>query len=140
MTNGSCRSVFQHLDMRISRFHYGMSCGLCRALNVSPTYRINIPFPLLSLHFLSLFVFLRMSVNTHDNSSSTQSIVGAHYRVGKKIGEGCFGVIFEGPSPHSPTSTPRILPNLAPYRRSKPAQLSKRGHQVRERRSFVAVA
>ena len=42
-----------------------------------------------------------MSVNTHDNSSSTQSIVGAHYRVGKKIGEGSFGVIFEGPSPPS---------------------------------------
>ena len=102
--------------MDISRFHYGMSGGLCRALNVSCiTYRINIPFPLLSLPFLlslsfSLFVFLRMSVNTHGNSSSTQIIVGAHYRVGKKIGEDSFrvGVIFEGPSPPSLHQLPEL--------------------------------
>ncbi|KAI0748097.1 CK1/CK1/CK1-G protein kinase [Daedaleopsis nitida] len=30
------------------------------------------------------------------NSSSNNNVVGAHYRVGKKIGEGSFGVIFEG--------------------------------------------
>ncbi|PCH38192.1 CK1/CK1/CK1-G protein kinase [Wolfiporia cocos MD-104 SS10] len=36
-----------------------------------------------------------MSSHTH-SSSSTNSIVGSHYRVGKKIGEGSFGVIFEG--------------------------------------------
>ncbi|KAI1795903.1 CK1/CK1/CK1-G protein kinase [Ganoderma leucocontextum] len=30
------------------------------------------------------------------NSSSSNNVVGAHYRVGKKIGEGSFGVIFEG--------------------------------------------
>ncbi|KAF8921178.1 CK1/CK1/CK1-G protein kinase [Mucidula mucida] len=30
------------------------------------------------------------------HSSSTANIVGVHYRVGKKIGEGSFGVIFEG--------------------------------------------
>jgi casein kinase 1 len=41
-----------------------------------------------------------MSAHTHDSPSSTQNIVGIHYRVGKKIGEGSFGVIFEGPSPH----------------------------------------
>jgi len=29
-------------------------------------------------------------------SSSTANVVGVHYRVGKKIGEGSFGVIFEG--------------------------------------------
>jgi casein kinase 1 len=29
--------------------------------------------------------------------SSTANLVGVHYRVGKKIGEGSFGVIFEGP-------------------------------------------
>jgi hypothetical protein len=28
--------------------------------------------------------------------SSTANLVGVHYRVGKKIGEGSFGVIFEG--------------------------------------------
>jgi len=30
------------------------------------------------------------------SSGSTNNIVGVHYRVGKKIGEGSFGVIFEG--------------------------------------------
>jgi serine/threonine protein kinase len=28
--------------------------------------------------------------------SNTTNLVGVHYRVGKKIGEGSFGVIFEG--------------------------------------------
>ena len=49
-----------------------------------------------------------MSAHTHGSSSSTQNIVGVHYRVGKKIGEGSFGVIFEGPSP-SLTSTESYL-------------------------------
>ncbi|KIJ69256.1 hypothetical protein HYDPIDRAFT_105860, partial [Hydnomerulius pinastri MD-312] len=30
------------------------------------------------------------------HSSGTANLVGVHYRVGKKIGEGSFGVIFEG--------------------------------------------
>jgi hypothetical protein len=48
-----------------------------------------------------------MSAHTHGNSSSTENIVGLHYRVGKKIGKGRgFGVIFGGSSPHSFTSTP----------------------------------
>ncbi|KAH8989212.1 kinase-like domain-containing protein [Lactarius hatsudake] len=37
-----------------------------------------------------------MSTHTHGSTGSTQHIVGVHYRVGKKIGEGSFGVIFEG--------------------------------------------
>ncbi|KAI0928712.1 bifunctional choline kinase/ethanolamine kinase cki1 [Taiwanofungus camphoratus] len=36
-----------------------------------------------------------MSTHTH-SSSATLNTVGVHYRVGKKIGEGSFGVIFEG--------------------------------------------
>jgi hypothetical protein len=32
------------------------------------------------------------------HSSSSSNIVGVHYKVGKKIGEGSFGVIFEGES------------------------------------------
>jgi casein kinase 1 len=32
------------------------------------------------------------------HSSSSSNIVGVHYKVGKKIGEGSFGVIFEGGS------------------------------------------
>lgn len=37
------------------------------------------------------------------HSSSSSNIVGVHYKVGKKIGEGSFGVIFEGEYdlPHS---------------------------------------
>jgi serine/threonine protein kinase len=37
--------------------------------------------------------------STHHASTGTSSgssVVGVHYRVGKKIGEGSFGVIFEG--------------------------------------------
>ena len=29
-------------------------------------------------------------------AASSSNVVGVHYRVGKKIGEGSFGVIFEG--------------------------------------------
>jgi len=47
-----------------------------------------------------------MSAHTHGSSSSTQNIVGVHYRVGKKIGEGSFGVIFKGPSPLPPHQLP----------------------------------
>ncbi|KAG6832323.1 bifunctional choline kinase/ethanolamine kinase cki1 [Tephrocybe sp. NHM501043] len=35
-------------------------------------------------------------MSSHPHSSSTANLVGVHYRVGKKIGEGSFGVIFEG--------------------------------------------
>ena len=36
---------------------------------------------------------------SHSHSSAaSNNIVGVHYRVGKKIGEGSFGVIFEGAS------------------------------------------
>jgi len=51
----------------------------------------------------------------HSSSSSSgggaSNVVGTHYRVGKKIGEGSFGVIFEGPSKAlSPSAS---LPSLA---------------------------
>jgi casein kinase 1 len=35
-------------------------------------------------------------MTSHSHQSSTANLVGVHYRVGKKIGEGSFGVIFEG--------------------------------------------
>lgn len=46
-----------------------------------------------------------LTMSSHGPSSSSSSrdnnansnVVGTHYRVGKKIGEGSFGVIFEGP-------------------------------------------
>ena len=49
-----------------------------------------------------------MSAHTHGSSSSTQNIVGVHYRVGKKIGEGSFGIIFDGPSPLSLHQLPEL--------------------------------
>jgi hypothetical protein len=39
---------------------------------------------------------LNETMSSHPHGSSTANIVGIHYRVGKKIGEGSFGVIFEG--------------------------------------------
>lgn len=35
-------------------------------------------------------------LSSSGHSSSSSNIVGVHYKVGKKIGEGSFGVIFEG--------------------------------------------
>ena len=43
------------------------------------------------------------------SGTSSANIVGVHYRVGKKIGEGSFGVIFEG----TPKSTPIYLSNCS---------------------------
>lgn len=34
--------------------------------------------------------------SSHNIHGSNSSVVGVHYKVGKKIGEGSFGVIFEG--------------------------------------------
>ena len=34
--------------------------------------------------------------SSHNENASTPSVVGVHYRVGRKIGEGSFGVIYEG--------------------------------------------
>ncbi|KAL4251747.1 protein kinase superfamily protein [Abortiporus biennis] len=34
--------------------------------------------------------------HSHSSGTTSNNIVGVHYRVGKKIGEGSFGVIFEG--------------------------------------------
>ncbi|KAI8390975.1 kinase-like domain-containing protein [Radiomyces spectabilis] len=37
-----------------------------------------------------------MSKRSDDHSESSKNIVGVHYRVGKKLGEGSFGVLYEG--------------------------------------------
>lgn len=42
--------------------------------------------------------------SSHPSQSSSSNIVGNNYRVGKKIGEGSFGVVFEGTKIH--TNTP----------------------------------
>lgn len=40
--------------------------------------------------------FVPGNVHPFAMASSSSNVVGVHYRVGKKIGEGSFGVIFEG--------------------------------------------
>jgi hypothetical protein len=45
--------------------------------------------PLNKQHYTPPFV-------TSVMASSSSNVVGVHYRVGKKIGEGSFGVLFEG--------------------------------------------
>jgi hypothetical protein len=35
-------------------------------------------------------------MNKSNSGSSSTNIVGVHYRVGKKLGEGSFGVLYEG--------------------------------------------
>lgn len=83
------------------------------------------------------------------NSSSSNNVVGAHYRVGKKIGEGSFGVIFEGvyahePSPCAPAAPcpsmrrgPRrrrgnmLIVFVAGVCRHKSVELADRSHQIR---------
>lgn len=39
---------------------------------------------------------IRSRLENPSMASSSSNVVGVHYRVGKKIGEGSFGVIFEG--------------------------------------------
>jgi serine/threonine protein kinase len=61
-------------------------------------------------------------------ASSSSNVVGVHYRVGKKIGEGSFGVIFEGTNLLnnqqvaikfvSLPTTPRLTASLIPLPRS----------------------
>jgi hypothetical protein len=87
-----------HVDTQTANFHYGIALWIstpaAAGINIySFSFPVFFPFPLSRLS-----VCLKMSAHTHDSPSSTQNIVGVHYRVGKKIGEGSFGVIFEGPS------------------------------------------
>jgi serine/threonine protein kinase len=55
--------------------------------------------------------------------SSSSNVVGVHYRVGKKIGEGSFGVIFEGTNLLNNqqvaikfVSDPNAVPRSGPWR------------------------
>ena len=56
--------------------------------------------PSLYVHFPEAprnnLTFFTTSISTQSMASSSSNVVGVHYRVGKKIGEGSFGVIFEG--------------------------------------------
>lgn len=47
----------------------------------------------------------------HSQSNTSNGIVGNQYRVGKKIGEGSFGVVFEG-TPFQTILSPPLLEEL----------------------------
>lgn len=75
---------------------------VCRAKVFLPSRAIFdhnfIPF---NAHDLSIVIpavvsLTWLSTSTAAMASSSSNVVGVHYRVGKKIGEGSFGVIFEG--------------------------------------------
>ena len=70
--------------------------------------------------------------SSHGGSvSNSSNVVGTHYRVGKKIGEGSFGVIFEGPYAGSPSLPPPPSfpprPSSTPRRRQRGAAPPHRG-------------
>jgi hypothetical protein len=68
----------------------------------------------------------RHSSKSKSNSSTSSNVVGVHYRVGKKIGEGSFGVIYEGePFDLNLTQSPSLyltkeLYLCAPFCRNQP--------------------
>ena len=97
----------QYVDSEISHFHYGIELWT----STPAAAGINILFPSPSSYFFSFpfpsLLWLPQDVRTHPRQPQFASnIIGIYYRVDKKIGEGAFGVIFEGPSPPSLTSTP----------------------------------
>jgi serine/threonine protein kinase len=66
----------------------------------------------------------RHSSKSKANSSTSSNVVGVHYRVGKKIGEGSFGVIYEGKHIYlslNPSSGPYLTKEL--YLMSPPQHL-----------------
>lgn len=73
--------------------------------------------------------------------TSSPNLVGGHYRVGRKIGEGSFGVIFEGPLFFLSLFLV-LFPNLSPFFRDRdePSQLTNRRHQIRQSKSTLVPA
>lgn len=53
----------------------------------------------LNREFPTPHVIASSSGHPSSQSGSTNSIIGTHFRVGKKIGEGSFGVVFDGMLP-----------------------------------------
>lgn len=79
-------------------------------------------------------------MSAHTSSSSSPAVVGVHYQVGKKIGEGSFGVVFEGVRPSldwrisepSPVSAHSFFSSALS---DQPAEQPACGYQVCESRS-----
>lgn len=68
------------------------------------------------------------------SDTQNRSVVGVHYRVGRKIGEGSFGVIFEGPCSQLGC---RVTDSVGAWCRYQSAELADSGHQIR--RSVVSL-
>jgi hypothetical protein len=88
------------------------------------------PFPLpLPFHSVMTTPHVIASSSTHTSQpATTTGVVGNHFRVGKKIGEGSFGVVFEG-TYLSSSSLPSRSPLLIVHR-LKPSHQPPRCHQV----------
>jgi hypothetical protein len=81
----------------------------CRHHRVTCVLSVSLPFSLscprlspslslsISLRFMMTTPHVIASTSNHTSQPATTSgVVGNHFRVGKKIGEGSFGVVFEG--------------------------------------------
>ena len=77
-----------------TRRRFGKASSLWLALAPALIFLPPSPF---SLHLPLPFSTIGAKMSSHGAHSSSPNLVGVHYRVGKKIGEGSFGVIFEGP-------------------------------------------
>ena len=79
--------------------HIGHVCVTFRCLfslfplpRLGPSLSLSIP-----LRFMMTTPHVIASSSTHTSQpATTTGVVGNHFRVGKKIGEGSFGVVFEG--------------------------------------------
>lgn len=92
-TNG--RSLTDNTHPDDSRFnHHPTSIRERRAPTQHSEHKQHTPTP--PLRPRTTRTPIRSRLEYPSMASSSSNVVGVHYRVGKKIGEGSFGVIFEG--------------------------------------------
>ena len=65
------------------------------------------PLPLLLLPRPSIMATPHVIASSSHQSGTSNGVVGNHFRVGKKIGEGSFGVVFEGTFAFTPKASPK---------------------------------
>ena len=88
---------FSNFALRSADFAYATTVGRTREAGVK--MKIQGGNVLNSDSFCSASLVRTTMTETASHSlqgSSSSNVVGVHYRVGKKIGEGSFGVIFQG--------------------------------------------
>jgi len=69
---------------------------LRRSLSTIRPFPPSLSFPSALFIMTTPHVIASSSAHHGSQSATSNGIVGTHYRVGKKIGEGSFGVVFEG--------------------------------------------